>query len=398
MKYRIVTICLALILLLAPAVVETGPRGAHAQQANRVGLVVEHGDGSVTTRCIEFSEQEISGYDVLTRSGLNVVAAFESGMGAAVCAVGGEGCPAESCLTCDVPNYWAYWHLDGGAWVYSPIGVSSYTVHDGDVEGWRWGGGDPPDVIQFDQICAPPPTDTPAPPTDTPPPPTDTPAPPTDTSTPEAATDTPPPPTPVVWFRLDENPIAAGACTMVRWDTTNAHEVYLDGESVGLNGSREACPSAAQEYHLRVASAAGEQTHTLVLGVTGALPSPSSTPLPVSQPAAGLSSSVSPTPGLTVIPSSPPSPSPTPQSVAAVSPPSTPARVMSLSSPTLTPHVTQPLPTPTGLDAARSATGEQPAAPNGERTASALVPIGYIVFSLIGGGLGGWLIFFIRQK
>jgi len=157
MKYRIVTICLALILLLAPAVVETGPRGAHAQQANRVGLVVEHGDGSVTTRCIEFSEQEISGYDVLTRSGLNVVAAFESGMGAAVCAVGGEGCPAESCLTCDVPNYWAYWHLDGGAWVYSPIGVSSYTVHDGDVEGWRWGGGDPPDVIQFDQICAPPP-------------------------------------------------------------------------------------------------------------------------------------------------------------------------------------------------------------------------------------------------
>ncbi len=390
MKYRIVTICLALTLLLSPAVAETGLREARAQQANRVGLIVEHGDGSVTTRCVEFNEPEISGYDVLTRSGLDIVAAFESGMGAAVCAVDGEGCTVGSCLTCDVPNYWAYWHMDGGDWVYAQIGVTSYTVHDGDVEGWRWGGGDPPDVVPFDQICAPPPTDTPIPPTATPAPPTN--APPTDTPIPAAPTDTPPPPTPVIWFRLDENPIAAGACTMMRWDTANAHQVYLDDEKVESNDIREVCPPAAHEYRLRVASAAGEQTHTLVLGVTGASPSPP----PASQPATSSAPSASHTPEPMVTPSSPPALSPTPQSVAVVAPSPTTARTRPPSP--LPPQSTQPSPTPTILSVARSVTGGQQTAPDGDKATSALIPISYIAFSLIGGGLGGWLLSLIRRR
>ncbi|HET7090026.1 MAG TPA: hypothetical protein VFL17_15425, partial [Anaerolineae bacterium] len=53
------------------------------------------------------------------------------------------------------PDYWSYWHLRDGSWAYASVGASSYTVHDGDVEGWSWGAGEPPALFTFDQICAP---------------------------------------------------------------------------------------------------------------------------------------------------------------------------------------------------------------------------------------------------
>ncbi|MEE8392433.1 MAG: hypothetical protein V3S14_16765, partial [Anaerolineae bacterium] len=285
MKRKIQTTCGTLAVLLTLAVVASGLTTLHAQQPNRAGLAVRFGDGSLTTRCVEFSESTISGYDLLTRSGLNIMAAFDSGQGVAVCSIEGTGCPVESCLTCDVPNYWSYWHLSDGAWAYSQAGASGYAIRNGDVDGWSWGTGAPPSVVPFEQICAPPPTDTPPPPTDTPLPPTDTPLP--SPSTPLPPTDTPlspaatlPPPTPEAWFRLDDNPITAGLCTNVRWDTSNAQAIYLNDESVGANGSREICPTASQEYTLRLVSAAGDQTYTLVLGVAGTAPTATLTPHP----------------------------------------------------------------------------------------------------------------------
>jgi hypothetical protein len=363
-------LCLFSLLVVATIVQPLMP--ARALQPKRVGLVVVHGDGSTTTRCIEFNESEISGYDVLQRSGLEIVTSQDSGPGAAICAIGGEGCPKSSCLTCDVPNYWSYWHLEGSAWIYSPVGASIYKIHDGDVEGWRWGGGDPPSVIPFDQICAPPPTDTAVPtntlvPTDTPVPVTDTPAPPTDTL---------PPPTPTVWFRLDANPIDAGTCTVVRWDTSNAAEVYLDGERVDPNGSREVCPTTSQEYHLRVVSAAGEQTHALVLGVTGTPPtgttpatsippSPTFTATPAPAAAADLATSPSLTPS--------PSPTATPQSVAAGGAPPEPTA-------TSLPFTATSQPTPS----AQQPASDSPTRPDSPR-------IGYVVFGSIALGLAGLL-------
>jgi hypothetical protein len=242
---------------------------AQAQPPNRVGLVVTHGDGSTTTRCISFSEPDISGYDVLQRSGLDVVVAQSGGVGAAICAIEGEGCGATDCFCQCQGNpciYWTYWHLNQGTWIYSSLGASSHRVRNGDVEGWRWGGGDPPPVIPFDQICTAPPTDTPAP-TPTPIPATSTPLPPTATPLP-----------PSVWFRLDANPIGADTCTFLRWDTSNVTEAYLDGERVPTSGSREVCPAAPQEYRLRVVGPGGEQIHRLTLGVAGTpQPSPSAT-------------------------------------------------------------------------------------------------------------------------
>ena len=186
---------MGLVLL---AVAWLSPLETGAQEANRVGLVVQMGDGDgarVEMRCIEFQEAQISGYDVLLRSGLALEVSVDAGSGAFVCGIGGAGCPATDCRCQFPPNYWSYWHLSG-AWVYSQAGVGDYEVNPGDVEGWSWGAGTPPTVIPFDQICAPPTTDTPtatatwtlsptAKPTDTLPP-TDTPRP--------TASDTPLPP------------------------------------------------------------------------------------------------------------------------------------------------------------------------------------------------------------
>lgn len=119
-----------------------------AQPSNQVGLVVSFDDGSYTTRCVTFTEQSISGYEVLMRSGLDVVTA--DGL---VCDIEGEsGCGEEDCL-CDPSRYWGYWHLENEDWAYSTVGANAYIVRDGDVEGWRWGAGEPPPIVLFDDIC-----------------------------------------------------------------------------------------------------------------------------------------------------------------------------------------------------------------------------------------------------
>jgi len=387
MKHRTDLTSLTLVALSALILIGIGQPDAHAQQPNRVGLVIRHGSGTIITRCVEFSGSEISGYDLLMRSGLDIVADFGSGMGAAICSIEGEGCPVNECLTCATPDYWSYWRLTDGAWSYYQAGASTSTVRDGDVEGWSWGSGDSPPVLSFDQICAPPPTNTPPPPTATSPPPTDTPAP--------APTATSPSPEPMVWFRLDENPVAADACTAIRWDTSNVQEVYLDGERVDRNGSRQVCPSASQEYRLRIVSAAGERTETLVLGVIGASPPPatsqpaalpSPSPSSLSQPAAAAASQPSPTPqpGIASTPS--PSPSPTAPLSTTVSalpaPTSTPMRVA----------LAVPSPTPDSQPAGTSSRFSSSARPTPDDQRSSSTRLGYITFNFIMIGLLSWLL------
>ncbi len=176
---------------------------------HRVGLVIQYGDGRVETYCVTFSEPEISGVEVLERTGVPLIVDPNQSVGTAVCKIGNEGCdyPLQDCF-CQCQGaecvYWAYYHLVGGRWVYSQVGASAYTVHDGDVEGWSWGPGEPgqgapPPVFSFSEICdvatpTPASTSTPSPtPTET-----STPSPtPTHTSTPSPVpTPTPPAATP----------------------------------------------------------------------------------------------------------------------------------------------------------------------------------------------------------
>lgn len=402
---RCVTAGVVLALALIAAAGALQPAIRAQQPPNRVGLVVDFGDHH-ETYCVEFTEDEITGYDVLRRADLKeIVADTSNPMGVTICDINKTSdCPESNCF-CQCQGspciYWSYHYLENGSWQYSQLGASNRKVHDGDVEGWGWGegaintSGHEPPVIPFDQICAPPATDTPVP-TDTPIPPTDTPV------SDQEVTSAPPP---EVWFRLDENPIAAGLCTMLRWDTSNAQEVYLDGEAVDHNSSREVCPTTSQEYELRVVGAADEQTHQLTLGVTGAA---DPTPTPTSPPASASSQ-----------------PSPTPPPPTATTASTEPRQPEATSSPSLSPTTPVASPTPTAsppstplqvadLDTALSATPEMgPTTPT--RTASEVsppeetpseseqgnkdsfpIPIGYVAFSLIVGGLLGWLIYIFK--
>lgn len=188
---------LSCVLILVIGLCAAQPLPARADGTHRVALIVMHGDGSITIRCVSFTEDEISGAEILRRAGLNVRFTGYSGFGAGVCAIDGEGCSLEGqdCF-CQCPgstcNYWSYWHWRDGRWQYSQVGAESFKVHDGDVEGWIWGDAkSTPPTVPFDQICQPP---TAVPPTNTPLPPTDTPVPPTQTPIP-LPTNTPVPPT-----------------------------------------------------------------------------------------------------------------------------------------------------------------------------------------------------------
>ena len=157
-----------LIVLVLWAIGDVGVM--HADGSQRVGLVVDFGDGRVEITCVTFEEAEITGMDVLLRAGYEVVTGYGGG---AVCQINGQGCPSSNCLGCHPADdggwiYWAYFHLEDGHWSYSQLGAAAHYVSDGDVEGWAWGTGqaDPPSVITFDEICVPPtetPTNTPIP-------------------------------------------------------------------------------------------------------------------------------------------------------------------------------------------------------------------------------------------
>lgn len=149
---------LLLALVLAPLLL-----AAHLQNddPHQAALVVRVDDERVETRCVAFSEETISGHELLQRSGLDFVVNASSA-GVFVCSVEGRGCPANDCL-CECQGepctYWSYWRLREGEWQYAGVGAAITEVRDGDVEGWSWGPGSvtsaiAPPVVTFNEICA----------------------------------------------------------------------------------------------------------------------------------------------------------------------------------------------------------------------------------------------------
>ena len=134
------------------------------QAMHRAAIVVDTGSG-VTSRCVSFAEDSISGIEALNRAGLSPAVRAYSGQGGAVCAsTAWAARPTANCLTCAAPNYWAYHRAESGSggFAYSSQGAGSVQVTDGDVEGWRWGTGSAPAFRSFNLVCpvTPPPTTT----------------------------------------------------------------------------------------------------------------------------------------------------------------------------------------------------------------------------------------------
>ncbi len=315
------------LLILFVSLVAVGPAATQGTP-HRVGLVVQFPDRTVTT-CVTFDEPEISGYEVLARSGLNFNADLTSNMGAAICSIEDVGCtyPVQDCF-CQCQGgdclYWSYWHLRDGEWEYSQLGAGNYTVRDGDVEGWRWGQGEinlsaqPPPVYTFDELCAAPtPTDTPVP--------------------------------VQITFTADDQEIDEGQCTWIRWQVQGAQQVFLDGEVVSPSGNRQVCPAISTSYRLQIQHATGELERLISVNVRPSATQPTPTfttafqgtsPLPTPTPTTALhTTSPLPTPTVAPTPTPPSTPTFTPTPTEEASP--TP---VAESSPT--PAVPTPTPLP----------------------------------------------------
>jgi hypothetical protein len=137
----------------------TGARAAAqtptARADQRALLVVQFGDGSTVTHCVAFTEESLSGLELLTLSGLEVAR-----WGGAVCRIEQEGCdyPGKPCwCQCmgDPCRYWSYWQWRDGRWAFSQVGAASQRVRGGDVQAWLWGDGkSPPTLPPPAELCA----------------------------------------------------------------------------------------------------------------------------------------------------------------------------------------------------------------------------------------------------
>lgn len=135
----------------ATAVVEDTSCAGHAMgapAAHHAGLVIVFDDERIETYCIEFAEDEISGAELLRRSGLPVVVTGFGGLGTGVCRIDDVGCSDPTDCFCQCRgaecSYWAYYALEDGGWEYLPVGPSQRRLRDGEADAWVWGSGQRP--------------------------------------------------------------------------------------------------------------------------------------------------------------------------------------------------------------------------------------------------------------
>jgi len=135
-------------------------RPAHAA-IHHAALVIQHASGSVITRCVAFAEEQITGLQVVERSGVPYEAQNFGSIGGAMCQLDRE--PSTVPPGCfGAGPYWQYFHRHGSGWQTSAFGASSSLLHDGDMDGWHFavGANQAPTNAAFSSVCAAPPAAT----------------------------------------------------------------------------------------------------------------------------------------------------------------------------------------------------------------------------------------------
>ncbi len=136
---------------------------AHAA-THRAALVIQHGAGwpgpRVLWKCVEFAQQAISGLALLELAGVNSgqpPQVYNWGGGAdTVCQLDRQPTPVpDRCFGPTSGPNWSDWYVTPSGWVARSTGVSGYTLHDGDIEGWTYTSafGAPPSSTGFRQVC-----------------------------------------------------------------------------------------------------------------------------------------------------------------------------------------------------------------------------------------------------
>jgi hypothetical protein len=153
-----------IVLLLSAGVSYSQPAPVLPDHA---GLVVQLGDGSVITDCVQITDRGWSTADeLLADSALDVDIVTEGGLGTAVCQIEDEGCNTDAaegdirdchcqCIDGDPCLVWHYheYQSEDGSWARA-LTFDSF-IESGDVVGWAWGE-DTTQITQtftFEQIC-----------------------------------------------------------------------------------------------------------------------------------------------------------------------------------------------------------------------------------------------------
>ncbi|MBA2278786.1 MAG: hypothetical protein H0W06_13595 [Chloroflexia bacterium] len=112
--------------------------------------MVSYGDGRVSYVYVPFVEDELTGIELLRRSGIPLTTVSFGGLGQAVCTVGGTGCGLTECRqrVCQTADrsspFWQYVRQTApGEWSPVALGASHSTVRDGVIDGWVWTSGQP---------------------------------------------------------------------------------------------------------------------------------------------------------------------------------------------------------------------------------------------------------------
>lgn len=114
---------------------------------SKAGLVIDHSDGRRVVRAVEFFGETITGYQLLLKSKLPLVASEQS-WGIGICSIDGEGMSAGQCFDDPLGRFWNFNILESDdSWMSSPVGTANAVVRDREVHGYFytvWGAVQPP--------------------------------------------------------------------------------------------------------------------------------------------------------------------------------------------------------------------------------------------------------------
>lgn len=138
---------------------------------HHASIVIVFPDGT-DSYCIPFEGKDLSGAELLERTGLPLVLSGFGGLGVGVCRIDDVGCSDPGDCFCQCRggecSYWSSFEFTGGKWHYLQVGASQHRVSDGDIVGWVWGNGRSAPGVMSMAVCAsvhptPVPTPTPVP-------------------------------------------------------------------------------------------------------------------------------------------------------------------------------------------------------------------------------------------
>lgn len=149
MHIALVAVCILFLLV---------PPGVHAQTYNQAGLIIDYGDDRISWVWVPFAE-EVTVYDLLQQSDLDIVTLGFSGMGEAVCEIENTGCSVDDCRsrlcqTSSASPFWRFLRLTDGKWSMMGTGVSGAKVQDGQIYALAWSSTTPDlPIVTMDELA-----------------------------------------------------------------------------------------------------------------------------------------------------------------------------------------------------------------------------------------------------